>query len=461
GTQIHAKVKKEDADLFEGKFKDNHIYSIDRICILVPTGKYRIVSYRYIMLLGRFSKVQQLDVDISTFPKQTFSFLELDNLPTRKNNNTYYTYVIGRLSSVSNTVRRTYIFLYTYIQIVKTILIAIFSVRGTIIKITLWSKLADVIKDGILENSENQPIIHLGVLGLATTDASRLMINPDFPEVTAFKQQLDLETIEIEQIPLQEEQNPYENIISLLDLTDKLQDSDSKDKAYNCRAKVIGLAENKSWNYTACNKCHRKIVEKDGQEACPKCKGTYNGISVPWYRIQLRVEDEQETAVFTVIGTNAENMLKYTAEEHVTYQERCEQLNRPERTLKIFDRIKNENFIFKVLITDSNIRCQSDNFKVLKVYTTENENSSNRGRKRNVAILAPNIPPKKKTSTEKTSTINYNSNQSSEEEDEEEHNKDISSKGRKSIDANKLHKKIANRKKIVPIESEEEEEDDK
>ncbi|KAI3889197.1 hypothetical protein MKX03_024651 [Papaver bracteatum] len=234
--------------------------------------------------------------------------------------------------------------------------------------------------------------------------------------------QLDLETIEIEQIPLQEEENPYENTISLLDLTDKLQDNGNKDKAYNCRGKVVGLADNQNWWHTACNKCHSKIVEKDNEETCPKCKGAYKGVSVPWYRIQLRVEDEQETAVFTVIRTNAENMLKYTAEEHVAHQERCEQLNRPERTLKIFDRIKNENFIFKVLITDSNIRYQSDNFKVLKVYTTDNENSSDKGRKRTDASLAPSTPHKKTATTKKNVPVE---NEEEEEDMAEEKDEDM------------------------------------
>ncbi|KAI3868248.1 hypothetical protein MKX03_000159, partial [Papaver bracteatum] len=97
-------------------------------------------------------------------------------------------------------------------------------------------------------------------------------------------------------------------------------------------------------------------------------------------------------------------------------------LNQPEGTLKIFDRIKNENFIFKVLITDSNIRYQSDNFKVLKVYTTDNENNSDKGRKRTAAALAPSTPHKKTPTTKKNVPVE---NEEEEEDMDEEKDEDM------------------------------------
>ncbi|KAI3963094.1 hypothetical protein MKW92_051497 [Papaver armeniacum] len=92
-------------------------------------------------------------------------------------------------------------------------------------------------------------------------------------------------------------------------------------------------------------------------------------------------------------------MPKYTAEEHVEYEVQCE------KAMRIFDRIMNETFVFKVSISECNIANQSDNFKVLKVYkkaSDEQESGTypDKGGKRCATReqewLAPRTPQKPK-----------------------------------------------------------------
>ncbi|KAI3913523.1 hypothetical protein MKW92_030775 [Papaver armeniacum] len=98
------KVDKENIDLFRGKLLDGCVYSIQRVTLQAPTGGYRIVPYHYLMWLNKYANIQQLEVDASTFPTEVFTFFPLELVPGRKNNNQFYTNVIGRLHSMSNIV---------------------------------------------------------------------------------------------------------------------------------------------------------------------------------------------------------------------------------------------------------------------------------------------------------------------------------------------------------------------
>ncbi|KAI3941962.1 hypothetical protein MKW98_009172 [Papaver atlanticum] len=62
------------------------------------------MSYHYFLWLNKYAKIQRLEVDASTFPTEIFTFLPLELVPGRKDNNQFYTNVIGRLHSISNIV---------------------------------------------------------------------------------------------------------------------------------------------------------------------------------------------------------------------------------------------------------------------------------------------------------------------------------------------------------------------
>ncbi|KAI3881728.1 hypothetical protein MKW92_033006 [Papaver armeniacum] len=98
-------------------------------------------------------------------------------------------------------------------------------------------------------------------------------------------------------------------------------------------------------------------------------------------------------------------MLKYTAEEHVEYEAQCEKVNEPGKAVRVFDRIINETFVFKVSISQYNIANQSGNFKVLKVCRkasdelesgTYPDKGSKRGTTRELEWIAPRTPQKPK-----------------------------------------------------------------
>ncbi|KAI3874377.1 hypothetical protein MKX03_025849, partial [Papaver bracteatum] len=101
-------------------------------------------------------------------------------------------------------------------------------------KITLWGELATMIDDGILDSNENTAVIiivtgtfvkeRMGLIGLSTTQASRLFVNLDCEQVHQFRMRIGEETGEIEEIHLEHEKDPFEDKISLYEASQMLMD---------------------------------------------------------------------------------------------------------------------------------------------------------------------------------------------------------------------------------------------
>ncbi|KAI3936359.1 hypothetical protein MKW92_026733 [Papaver armeniacum] len=309
------------------------------------------MSYHYFMWLNKYAKIQQLEVDASTFPPEIFTFLPMEMVPGRKNDNHFYTNVIGRLHSISNTV-------------VKQVEEQGETKMGETMKINLWAELATKIDDGILDSNETAAVIiivtgtfvkeRMGLISLSTTQASRVFVN------------LDCQQMHIEQ-----EKDPFEDKISLYEASQMLIDYENKDKMFFCEASIVRFIEGKGWYYIACKNCKKQVKDNNGKISCPGCKNNFDG------------EDQAITPnIDLTILDLMSKMLKYTHAEHV--------LENREKATQVFDKLIGENFGFKLKITEENIQKQTDNYTVLKVHTMiKRKNTSSEQ-------LGPKTPQKEK-----------------------------------------------------------------
>ncbi|KAI3875620.1 hypothetical protein MKW92_013965 [Papaver armeniacum] len=179
------------------------------------------------------------------------------------------------------------------------------------------------------------------------------------------------ETGEIEEINLEQEKDPFEDKIFLYESSQMLMYFENTDKEFFCETSIVRVNQGKVWYYIACKKCKKQVQKQNGQTTCPKCKKNFDGEVLPWYRITVRIKDNTEYADLTIFGFNVKKMLKYTADEHVAYAERCEKMGEPEKATQVFDRLIGEKFGFKLKMTEDNIEKQSDSYMVLKVHTVK------------------------------------------------------------------------------------------
>ncbi|MCL7027049.1 hypothetical protein MKW94_015594 [Papaver nudicaule] len=206
------------------------------------------------------------------------------------------------------------------------------------------------------------------------------------------------ETTEVEKVSLEPQEDPYENKITLFEATEMLLDEGNIDKTFICEGTVVKVMEGKGWYYFACKTCHQKTGNENGRPTCNNCADDFEG-EIPWYRVSLKIRDKTESAVVTIIGRTLERMLKMTVDEHIKLKERCEKLGEPEKTMRVFDRIINKTFLFKLLMTEYNITNQSDNFKCIKVFPPKSSGTPipKAGEKRRVLTkpTGPKTPLKK------------------------------------------------------------------
>ncbi|XP_026459253.1 replication protein A 70 kDa DNA-binding subunit B-like [Papaver somniferum] len=161
----------------------------------------------------------------------------------------------------------------------------------------------------------------MGTLSLSSTPASRVFINLAVDQVNEFRSTIGTGTAEIGKDYLEEDKNPYDNIETLFEITEKIQYDESKNTTCFCEARIVGLVDNDDWYYTACRTCNKKLPLYIGD--------------VPWYLFYVKVKDKIETATLTIIGKNAEKILDYTAKDHVDYETYCQEMNQQDKVMKV------------------------------------------------------------------------------------------------------------------------------
>ncbi|XP_013624291.1 PREDICTED: uncharacterized protein LOC106330359 [Brassica oleracea var. oleracea] len=84
---------------------------------------------------------------------------------------------------------------------------------------------------------------------------------------------------------------------------------------FECIATIDDVGRDSAWYYIACSGCHTKAIKGPTSLMCPKC-GNDNVAGVPQYRAKISVYNNNEQAVFVLLGdTGRELTGKHAAEE--------------------------------------------------------------------------------------------------------------------------------------------------
>ncbi|KAG5406277.1 hypothetical protein IGI04_012396 [Brassica rapa subsp. trilocularis] len=70
---------------------------------------------------------------------------------------------------------------------------------------------------------------------------------------------------------------------------------------FECIATIDDVVRDSAWYYIACSGCHTKAIKGPTSLMCPKC-GNDNVAGVPQYRAKISVYDNNEQAVFVLLG---------------------------------------------------------------------------------------------------------------------------------------------------------------
>nr|XP_019710932.1 uncharacterized protein LOC109506714 [Elaeis guineensis] len=124
------------------------------------------------------------------------------------------------------------------------------------------------------------------------------------------------------------------------------------------------------WFYNSCKKCTKKVIPDRSEFYCEKCNGLVNSV-VPRFKIELRMIDEFDNTIFIVFDSEAANFLQCTVAEWRDFM--STNFGDINQTPEHLDQFFGKKFIFKVQITDRNIRGYS---YLYLIYEKDNDTQS-------------------------------------------------------------------------------------
>ncbi|KAH0693272.1 hypothetical protein KY290_021467 [Solanum tuberosum] len=241
---------------------------------------------------------------------------------------------------------------------------------------TLWGELADQIQPH-LTGSAYEPLIVVCQLMKAHKFRenysvrscwyqTKIWINPNLPQPTEFKDRLisscDYKYERLSQTSSQKHHSITDElskgVVSFTYLSDLSQCYE--ESSFWIAAKIVCLELDSGWSYLACNNCITKVDTEGTKYYCKKCNSEVKSV-IHRYRLQLSVMDG--TAFISILLWNKETiqLLGKTAKELKEGLLEDEESSYPTELGDLMEK----NFMFKILIKDSNINRKDNVYKVV------------------------------------------------------------------------------------------------
>ncbi|KAJ3697608.1 hypothetical protein LUZ61_001313 [Rhynchospora tenuis] len=299
GNAIEAELLKTDYRLLPVKPADDQVYIFKQFRVNEARNEYNATSHKFIIRFHKFTKVMKVKNIEQTIPHYYFNFKDLGDIGVELRKPKTVIDVIGRLSAIGDVqpvpgVEGVY---------TKDILLA--NEIDETVRVTLWSEFMDLIQDEVMkETSKTRPVI-LAFSSLelkhyqACSFTARLIL---WSRLTGDIDQIQsLPPLEVQPARASKLTTP---IVMTLQEMVELEPYSSSDQQYMCEATVSEILSTDSWCYTACSGCKTTLTSND----CERCHIT-DATPIQWYRIALRVTAGLASAVFVLMGKQAEQVI--------------------------------------------------------------------------------------------------------------------------------------------------------
>ncbi|XP_004309333.1 PREDICTED: replication protein A 70 kDa DNA-binding subunit-like [Fragaria vesca subsp. vesca] len=273
---IHALIKEADYEDVKEKILAGNVYQISKFFSRENQDKYIVIQHEAQLLFNNRTQFLPMPQLLPSIPQYWFDFVDFDDVPMRKNNDTILTDLIGRLKLVygsENTVidGRPAVKRLIYIQ----------NTRKQDLKVTLWGTLAsefdaDMIRalpPPVMIVLTSTKVRYFDTAIINTGMSTCVFINPSIPETDEYKARFNkpYHALKILTAPARHHQPAPDlqdqNIITVSALN--LQ-SGKKDKSptFTCKAKITGFTIRDGWYYLACPTCSKSLKFNSGKLCC-------------------------------------------------------------------------------------------------------------------------------------------------------------------------------------------------
>ncbi|XP_009770498.2 replication protein A 70 kDa DNA-binding subunit B-like [Nicotiana sylvestris] len=250
------------------------------------------------------------------------------------------------------------------------------------ISATLWSELVDQIQPHLNASTANPLIVVLQLMKAQKYQgnysvrscwyASKIWINPTFPQFIDFKSRLDAALqSNYESLTQTSSQQSYsirdelaKRIVLVKTIGNLVQCT--QECNYWIAAKLVNLKLQRGWSYLGCNKCTRKVEKVGNKFLCKKCNEEDCSVGHR-YRLQVRVMDRTTFISLLLWNREAQQLIGKSAKELKEGLVETSDADADYSYPGELDDILDKKFMFKVIVKQTNIESQDEVYQVVKV----------------------------------------------------------------------------------------------
>ncbi|XP_020103317.1 uncharacterized protein LOC109720538 isoform X3 [Ananas comosus] len=379
GFSMQATIRKQDVEAFKCQITEGSIYLIEKFSIIPNRKKFVAVDRHYMIQINKSTQVTKVQEDSEAIPLYSFNFSTFFEIEKKRYNDAVLTDVIGKIAVIGEITHR-------YIGQTLTPIrnLEIEDLDKNIMPVTLWDTFAtnfdeeDISKKG----ATHSIIIILAAMTvrtfkekvhLSTCSASKIYFNLEIPEVLEFLNSCrQHEPNAIQRITYGEQKliSPQEEMCanrkSIAELL-SLDLTDSENAKFTCEATIAEIDTSYGWWYKACHNCKTAVKTCDDTFWCSRCNSSEQS-PIPWYRLSTIVEDGSGIANFTIFGRLAQDLLRIPA------QILASAVDSDKFTIPtIIKTVINQKHIFQIVPDAQRFRTTASTFKVLKIFTLNND----------------------------------------------------------------------------------------
>lgn len=315
GCKIQASVRKQLIYVFQRKLKEGEVYKVSFFSVVPSSGSYRAAPHPCKIVFQMTTKVQPCTS--SLIPMYGLSFTSIVDVASHTVEYDFLVDVIGLVTAVSEERE-----LVRDGNITKMVVFEITDHSGKI-ECALFGDYVALWKRFMANRFEGLPIVVVQFAKVKifrdkatlqnVKSTTRLLVNPDVPEVVAFRDRLIScgvqSSTSVAVLGGRSKPSLEEDFLRMYPkkTISQLHESD-EDGLFVVSAIVSGFVEGEEWFYPAC-KCHRSVVADSGAYYCKGCDKHVIHM-VPRYKIKLRVDDGTGDSVFVLFDNDAHHLLE-------------------------------------------------------------------------------------------------------------------------------------------------------
>ncbi|MCH79355.1 replication factor A protein [Trifolium medium] len=315
GAKIHATIRKQLINTFETMVEEGGVYEMSHFSVFPQSGSYRTTLHPYKLLFQLKTKVAVCESsDITHFGLNVTSLAEIS---AYTHDYEFLVDVIGVMTGIS--AEKEYV---REGKITKMVVIELTDHSGKC-ECALFGEYVDELKKKMGKSSGGLPIVvvQFAKVKIFRDKASiqnvlhttRILINPDIPEVETFKNSIAVHGIEYDTtVPLiggcakpslEEELLRLHPKKSLAELSSLCEDG-----VFVVCAEVMRVVDGQDWWYPAC-KCHKAVVPDSGSYFCSACDRRVFQVILR-FRVKFEVADGEASCVFVLFDSDMSYMLE-------------------------------------------------------------------------------------------------------------------------------------------------------